>query len=254
MHAQVKIYPTPAAVAAAAADHFLQSAVETVTARGVFSVALSGGSTPALLFEILSASPYLEKIPWDHIAVFWGDERAVPPAHRESNYRAARELLLDRVPIPKKNVFRIHAELDPRLAAARYEDTLRDFLGIEAGDPQEVNSGVGLDLVYLGMGGDGHTASLFPHTPALQETSRWVVGNYVEQLETWRITMTAPFINAARQIVFLVTGEGKKTRLKEVLAGTRDPQALPSQLIKPQEGALVWLVDAAAAAAMDEED
>ena len=137
------------------------------------------------------------------------------------------------------------------MAAARYEEALQSFLGFDSGDPNEVFGSGGLDLVFLGMGGDGHTASLFPHTPALNETTRWVVGNYVEKLGTWRITMTAPLINSSRQVAFLVTGGGKQARLKEVLEGPRDPQALPSQLIQPQAGALYWLVDEAAAETLE---
>jgi 6-phosphogluconolactonase len=243
----IKVYPGPAEVAKAAAELFLDQALEAVEQRGVFSVALSGGATPARLFELLTQPGVVEKVPWEKVAVFWGDERAVPPDHPDSNFRAAKALLLDLVPLQRDNIFRISAELDPRLAAGRYEKRLLSFLGFEGDEHPELEDGQGLDLIFLGMGGDGHTASLFPHTPALNETDRWVVGNYIDQLGTWRVTMTAPFINSARKVVFLVVGGGKKTRLKDVLEGPRDPATLPSQLIGPRKGELIWIVDEAAA-------
>jgi 6-phosphogluconolactonase len=241
-----KIYPGPPEVAQAAVNFFMESARAAVETKGIFSVALSGGSTPALLYALLAKPPAVSEVPWEQVHIFWGDERAVPPDHSDSNYRAAKESLLDRAPIPESNIHRIHSELDPRLAASHYEDTLRDFFFGEENQLKERK--FLFDLVFLGMGGDGHTASLFPRTSALEESDRWVVGNYVEGLGTWRITMTASFINQSQQVVFLVTGSGKKTRLKEVLFGPRDPSTLPAQLINPHSGNLWWLLDESAAA------
>jgi len=173
--------------------------------------------------------------------VFFGDERNVPPDHADSNYRTARESLLSKVPIPGDNVYRMHGELDANEAAKQYGEMLKEKFGDG-----------GLDMVLLGMGDDGHTASLFPGTAALNETKHRAVGNYVEKLKAWRITLTAPFINRAREVMVLVSGASKAKRLAEVLEGPRDPQRLPIQLVQPASGRIAWLVDAAAAGMHEE--
>src|SRR5690606_983517 len=175
---------------------------------------------------------------------FWGDERTVPPDHPDSNYRMAKEALLDFVALPASNVHRISGELEPARAAAEYEQTLRSFFAKRAGKTR-------FDLILLGMGDDGHTASLFPDTEALNETERLVVANHVPKLDTWRITLTAPIINDAAHVAFLVAGAGKAAVLKRVLQGPRQPHKLPSQLIQPVDGELVWLLDKAAASELD---
>jgi 6-phosphogluconolactonase len=241
----VRVYPDPPAVARAAAEMIARTAAEAVDRNGAFSLVLSGGSTPKLLHNILSdpGQPYRSKIDWPKVEIYFGDERAVPPDHADSNYKMARETLLSKVPIPPQNVHRIRGEIKPDEAAIEYGRMLKSRFG-ETGGP---------DLTLLGMGDDGHTASLFPHTPALDETRHRAVAQFVEKSTTganWRITMTAPFINRSAAVAALVTGAGKAQRLKEVLHGPRDSKRLPIQLIAPASGRLIWLVDQAAAGAL----
>ncbi len=227
-------------VARTVAERFAELARASVAERGVFSVALAGGTTPKRVYELLAGEELRGQVPWEGVHVFFGDERAVPPDHADSNYRMAHEALLSRVEIPAQNIHRMRGEGDAAANASLYEDELRAFFG-DVEWPR-------LDLVMLGMGDDGHTASLFPGTDALREVRAWAVANWVEKLDTWRVTLTAPAINHARHVFFVVTGAGKAARLAEVLKGERDPTRLPSQLIEPADGALEWFVDEAAAA------
>ncbi len=230
----------------AEAEHVAKLAHAAIAARGRFLIALSGGSTPGRLYELLARPPFLEGIDWSRVCVFWGDERCVPPDHAQSNYRMAREALLDRVPIPKENVLRIHGEDEPHRAAEAYEQVLGGFFGQAAGPPDR-----SFDQVLLGMGNDGHTASLFTGTPPLTEWRRWVMAQYVESLPVkWRITLTPVVLNAAADVTFLVAGSSKAERLREVLEGGQRDVALPAQLIQPKHGVLHWMVDAAAAASL----
>ena len=244
MTPDIKIYDDPEAVATAATARFVELAADAVGARGSFSVALAGGSTPKRIYELLAGDDWRGRVRWDDVHIFFGDERSVPPDHHESNYRMANDALLSRVPIPVVNAHRITGEGDAVASASRYEDELRSFFG-DVNWPR-------FDLVMLGMGDDGHTASLFPGTTALREESAWVVANWVEKFSTYRITLTAPAINHARDVMFNVTGAGKAERLSEVLHGARDPVRLPAQLIRPVEGRLEWLVDRAAAAKLNQ--
>jgi 6-phosphogluconolactonase len=232
------------ALSKAAAFAFVRWAGEAVAARGRFTVALSGGSTPKRLYELLAAEPSRSQIDWGRIEFFWGDERCVPPDHKDSNYRMAREAMLAHLPIPAEHIHRIQAERSDREAAARdYEAVLARVFGIgRGGEPPA------LDLILLGMGPDGHTASLFPHTKALEETQRWVVPNHVPQLNTDRLTLTRPILNRGRKVLFLVAGADKAERLAEVCAGPADPKRLPAQSIRPPQGELIWFVESAAAA------
>jgi 6-phosphogluconolactonase len=234
---EIKVFPDGQQLAHATAELFVECADAAIKQQGRFSVALSGGSTPRALHRILAGEGFVDRVDWSNVYVFFGDERTVPPDDPESNFRMAQETLLSQVPIPQSNVYRIPAEQQPAQAANSYEQMLRDFFGDQ---PR-------FDLVFLGMGDDGHTASLFPHTAALDEQARWVVANHVEKLDTWRITLTAGAINAAKKVAFLVSGEKKATRLREVLHSVHQPHELPSQLIQPESGALLWLVDAPAA-------
>jgi len=236
----VQVFDDAESVARAAAESFVQLSREAVEARGAFSVALSGGTTPRRVYELLASEEYGGRVEWPKVHVFFGDERAVPPDHADSNYRMAREALLSHVPVPEENVHRIEGLGDAASNASNYESVMRGFFG-DATWPR-------FDLVFLGMGDDGHTASLFPRTSALGETRAWVAANWVEKLGAWRITLTAPAINAARRVVFLVTGASKAERLAEVLNGAHDPTRLPSQMIRPREGQLTWYVDRATAA------
>ena len=231
----VRVYAHAAALAWAAASCFVSLAVEAQAARGRFVVALAGGSTPEAAYELLAGEAFFGGVDWSRVQVLFGDERAVPPDHVDSNYRMARETLLARVPIPGENVHRIQGEREPAEAARRYQIELETVLG-ENGR---------FDLIFLGMGSDGHTASLFPGTPALEERERLVVANPVRALERTRITLTLPAINAARQVVFLVSGASKAAALAAVLAG----EPLPAARVLPEDGQVTWLVDRDARAA-----
>lgn len=242
----VHIFKDGDALARGAADEFLRRAVTHLEARDSYSVALSGGSTPKRLFELLAAEPFRSRMPWARIRFFWGDERTVPPDHPDSNFGMADRLLLSRVPIRPENVHRIPAERSPpERAASEYEATLRRVFRLAEDDLPR------FDLVFLGMGSDGHTASLFPGTAALTETRHLVVANWIEKLEAHRLTLTCPVFNRAACIVFLVSGAAKSEMLANVLAdGGRAPR-YPAQLIRPTEGELHWYVDRAAGRALD---
>ncbi|MFQ5990071.1 MAG: 6-phosphogluconolactonase [Candidatus Methylomirabilales bacterium] len=225
-----------------AAALFVRLAHEAVLSTGWFAVALSGGSTPRALYALLISDQFRPQVPWQHVHVFWGDERCVPPDHPESNYRMVREVLLDQAPIPAQNIHRMPAErADHSSAAAAYAQTLQAFFDVPAGALPCFH------LILLGMGEDGHTASLFPGTAALAETERLVVANYVEKLGTHRLTLTVPVINHAANVAFVITGSAKASVLKKVLKGEHEPHRLPSQLIRPEKGQLVFIVDHAAA-------
>ncbi len=242
---ELKILPDTRSVAHVAADAIVSAAESAIAARGHFTIALSGGNTPENLYRLLATEQYRAQIDWANTYIFWGDERCVPPDHRDSSYRMAREALLDHVPLPAGNIFRMRGEDEPHSAAEAYEQGLRDFFTRREAD---VLVQPRFDLILLGMGDDGHTASLFPNTDAVDERSRWVIAHYVPRVEMWRISLTAPAINAARQIMFLVTGAGKADTLREVLTGPHRPRQLPAQLVQPVDGRLIWLVDQAAAA------
>jgi 6-phosphogluconolactonase len=236
-----RVWPTPAEVAAGAAELFVSAASAAEEAHGVARIAVSGGTTPKAMFALLAdrSAPYFACVPWAKLHLFWVDERCVPPDNDESNYKMTYEAMLSKVPLPPRQIHRMQGELDPEVAASQYEAALRAEFGPD--DPV-------FDLVLLGMGDDGHTASLFPHTQALHETQRLVVANHVPQKDTWRITLTWPVINRARQVAFLIEGAGKAQVLGEVLLGAYDPESKPSQLIRPDNGELTFLLDAAAAA------
>lgn len=240
--AGIEIFASPGEMTEAAARLFTARATEAVSARGRFAAALSGGKTPAALYDLLAKTPFASQIPWARVHLFWGDERCVPPEHGDSNYRMVRELLLDHVSIPPANVHRMPGEMDPVEAAARYEGQLRDFFA-PRGDGLPI-----FDFILLGLGEDGHTASLFPGTRAIRESARWVLGQYVDAQKGWRITLTPPVISAARTVVFLSTGAGKAAVVKEILEGPLRPDRLPAQIVRPAGGDLVWMLDGEAAA------
>ncbi len=233
----IRVAPDVTALARMAANTIQNLAHIAISQTGRFNIALSGGSTPKALFQLL-ASDYQEKIDWKDTYIFWGDERCVPPDDPDSNYKMARETLLDHIPLPSSNIYRIKGELAPDDGAFQYEQTLRTYFNDEL--PR-------YDLILLGMGDDGHTASLFPGTEVLTEQKRWVAPNHVlTAKQTWRITLTLPVINNASNVMFLVAGIGKAETLKRVLQGDYKPTELPSQLIKPTNGNLVWAIDHAA--------
>ncbi|MGD9902184.1 MAG: 6-phosphogluconolactonase [Vicinamibacterales bacterium] len=227
---------------AAAAGEVVEAARTAIAARGRFLFALSGGSTPRPLYERLAAPPWREQVDWSRTHLLWSDERCVPPEHPDSNYGMARAAFIDHVPIPARQVHRMRGEDDPAGAAAAYEQVVRELVGPPAADVAPP----GLDLVLLGLGADGHTASLFPGRPAGQETARWVVADQ-DPAGRPRLTLTPPALNAARTVVFLVVGCGKAATLGAVLDGDRAPDRLPAQRVAPRRGRLIWIVDAAAA-------
>ena len=232
---------TPQDLFQAAAEEILRAAADAIAQRGRFTIALSGGSTPRNLYTLIAANASAS-LPWDQMFFFWGDERHVPLNDPDSNYRMAKETLLSKVPIPPANIFPVPAENPDAAAAAQaYEETLRKFFALAPGDFPR------FDLILLGMGPDGHTASLFPETAALQEKSRLVVANWVEKLNNSRITFTLPVLNAARCVAFLVSGADKAAVLHEVLEGKAPGEKYPSKLVRPSAGKLIWFVDRAAA-------
>jgi 6-phosphogluconolactonase len=233
---EIKVSPTAEALARAAAEMVVAEGEAAIELRGRFALALSGGSTPKAMHKILASDEFRDQLDWSKVEIFFGDERCVPPEHADSNYRMAKETLLSKVPIPGDNVYRMRGEIDPNEAAKEYGQMLKEKFGDG-----------GLDLIFLGMGDDGHTASLFPGTEALREMKHRCVANHVEKLNAWRITLTAPLINRASRVAILVSGASKAARLAEVLEGARDPERLPVQLIQPDPGQLTWMLDSDAA-------
>jgi 6-phosphogluconolactonase len=235
---KVEILPDEAALAERAADLFVALTSAALRERAVANVALAGGTTPRAMNALLAAPPRRDAVAWDRIRFFFGDERSVPPDHPDSNYRMTRETLFDPLGIPPEHVFRIRGEDEPHAAAAAYAQVLERELGPR---PR-------FDVLYLGMGPDGHTASLFPGTLASIDDTQLVVANWVPQFNTWRITLTPHVINAAAAVVITCGGAGKADALHAVFDGPHDPATYPVQLVAPQDGDLHWLIDEAAAA------
>jgi 6-phosphogluconolactonase len=238
----VRILTNIDAIARRAALDFVQSATQAVSEKGSFAVALSGGSTPKALYSLLANDAALRsQIPWDKMFVYFGDERSVGPDHPDSNFRMASDAMLSKVPLKPEQVFRIKGEYkDIDKAAQEYEQVLRTSFKIAEGQFPR------FDLVFLGIGNEGHTASLFPGTKGLHETKRLAVRNWVGKLYTNRITLTAPAINNAERVIFMITGADKALALKGILEGPHEPDQLPAQLIQPANGKLTWFVDTVA--------
>jgi 6-phosphogluconolactonase len=230
------------ALYSAAAAVIERAAAKAVRTDGAFTVALSGGSTPKGLYTFLAEDPRpRSNVPWDAARFFWSDERHVPPDHSESNYRMAYDAMLSKVPVRPERVHRVRAEHpDPVVAADEYETAIRAWVGSEARMPR-------FDLILLGLGADGHTASLFPGTQALSEQRRLVTANWVERLDAYRITMTLGLLNAAREVMFVVAGEEKAQAVRDVLQPRLPAPRLPAQLVQPANGRLRWLIDREAA-------
>lgn len=241
----VRILADSAAIATTAAELFIETAASAIASQGFCRVVLAGGSTPQALYTLLAAEPYRTRIAWDRVHIFFGDERCVPPDHPDSNYRKAKESLLTRVPLLPENIYRIPAELDPEAAAQTYEETLLAYFSSRLDQP--FRDSASFDLLLLGMGDDGHTASLFPGTPAIHEDARWVAAQYIDKLASWRITLTPAILNRAARTLFLVSGASKSYALQRVIYGVYQPERYPAQVIQPTNNALTWLVDEAAA-------
>ena len=241
-----RISPTPAEVAKAAAQLFTTAVINAVSARGVARVAISGGTTPKAMFGLLAAEPFASQVPWDKLDLFWVDERCVPPDNADSNYRMTKEALLSKVPLPADRIHRMEGEFAPEVAAARYESTIRNAFRLEGAETPT------FDLILLGMGDDGHTASLFPHTEGLNDLTHIVIANHVPQKDTWRITLTSPVLNQGREVAFLIEGAAKAQVLHDVFLGPFQPDTYPSQIIRPASSRLTLLLDSAAAAKLPE--
>jgi 6-phosphogluconolactonase len=240
----VRLFNHCSEIASYAANEIAQIAAEAVTTRGVFSIALAGGSTPKMLYALLAEHPTLRtEVPWDKIEVFFGDERHVGPGHPDSNFQMASDAMLSKVPLRTEQIHRIKGEYpETAQAASEYEAEIRRVFKLQdSAFPH-------FDVLLLGMGNEGHTLSLFPGTKALHETQRIVTNNWVGKLYTDRVTLTAPAANAAANIFFMVTGSDKAPALKAVLEGPHEPEQLPAQMIQPANGSLSWLVDTAAGA------
>jgi 6-phosphogluconolactonase len=234
----VRIFNTKEEIASQAADIFVAAAQNAIEKQGRFVVALTGGSSPVALYKLLATPAYQEKIDWEKVFVFWGDERWVPLDDALSNAKMANDTLLSHVNVPKNNIFPMYKQgVSAEAYALEYEKSIKSVTG-EDGQ---------FDLILLGMGDDGHTASLFPGQAVLQEQDKWVAAYYLEPQSMFRITLTAALINKAKQIVVLTFGENKAQALNEVLHGAYNPEKYPTQLIKPLDGELLFLTDKAAA-------
>jgi 6-phosphogluconolactonase len=217
----------------AGAKHFVKAAAESIAARGVFHVAISGGATPLPMYALMALPEWVAKVDWPKVHVYWADERCVPPDHDQSNYGAAHHAMLGKVGIPEGNIHRMRGEMPPEEAALAYEALIAD---------------VTFDVIQLGMGNDGHTASLFPNTAVIHEQKRRVASLYVPHMDSWRITLTPPAINAAREVIFMISGGEKAEVLRQIFHGPYEPDRLPSQIINPSSGKFTWVLDEAAAA------
>ena len=239
---ELRILADAEELARAAAEEFLRLAKEAIPAKEIFTVALSGGSTPRGLYALLAEDALLRaQLPWEKVHFFWSDERHVPPEHPDSNFRMSREVMLSKVPVPPANVHRIRGENpDAVQAAGEYEEMLRGFFRLKADEMPR------FDLILLGMGADGHTASLFPGTSGLLEQKRMITANWVEKLKDYRITMTLPVLNHAACVLFLVAGEEKAETLRAVLEGETKRELLPAQRVWPPKGKCLWFIDRAA--------
>ena len=243
LNREVLVCATPEAVAREAARRFVLHAAAAIQQRGRFAVALSGGSTPKRLYELLAQDPYRDQVDWDYVHFFWGDERFVPFTNPASNYHMTEVALLNALELTNGNTHRVQTELESAdAAAAAYEQEIVKFFGLAKGELPK------FDLILLGLGTNGHTASLFPYSNALRVRDRLVAAEYIDEVKQARITLTVPVLNAAREVTFLVTGAEKANVVKEVLMGPADPDRLPAQLVHPDPGSVTWLIDKAAAA------
>jgi 6-phosphogluconolactonase len=242
----IRVLPDGPAVARAAADLFVELAAQAGQAGQPFRVALSGGSTPKMLYQLLSSDEYKGRVQWDAISFFFGDERWVPHDHPDSNYGLARDELFTKVPVDPAKIFPMPTEgLSPEEAAEQYEKTLAEQFGVPLGQIPE------FELIFLGMGDDGHTASCFPGTQALNVNDRCVTANFVMKFNTYRLTLTPPVLQAGKEVVFMVAGQSKAPALHEVLEGEYNPDEYPSQLLRQAKGNVTWLVDEPAASQLE---
>lgn len=232
----VIICPDAAELNWKAAERFIQRGNEAAARSGCFTVALSGGSTPKALYSLLATPAFADRIPWPKVHLFWGDERCVPPDHPDSNYRMVRESLLSKISIASENVHRMAGEKEPKLAAVEYENELKIFFQSSEGEPPR------FDLILLGLGEDGHMASLFPGSEALKETKRLVAANFVENMNAYRLTLTLPVLNHAANVFFLVAGKSKAAIVQKLFELGSGIENLPAARVRPVQGSLSWFI------------
>ncbi len=244
MKSNINIFPNKDILIRESAKYIAGLMDDFIKENGKCTFVLAGGSTPKGLYETLASDPYKNSIDWNKVHFFWGDERCVPPDHEDSNYRMVQEAMIDHLDISSGNIHRIPAEEKPADAAREYENSLKSFFGDKEEFPR-------FDIILLGIGDDGHTASLFPGTTAIDENDRWVTEVYVPQLDTHRITMAFPVINNGRNVIFLVTGETKAKVVNKILKD--GSLSLPASLIRPVNGDLVYIFDKEAAAEISTE-
>ncbi len=238
---QIAIFPDTNTLSQQAAQYIVRLASEAIVTRGRFTIALSGGSTPKILYGLLGTEPYRDQINWASVEIFWSDERCVPPDSADSNYALAQEVLLSKIPIPANQIHRMPADQPDREAASReYTSEMQRTFG--------TNGIPSFDLLQLGMGPEGHTASLFPHQESLHEQQRLVIPVIVPKPPPPRLTFTPPLLNAARHVLFLVTGSEKAEAVQAVLEGPDQPEEYPAQIVRPPKGEVVWMLDTGAAA------
>jgi 6-phosphogluconolactonase len=234
MNKNIHVYPNKEKLVAATAEHIANSIEQAIQQNGLCNIALSGGNTPGGVFSLLASSPYRERVDWSRLHLFWGDERMVPPEHQDSNFRMVQETLLDHIKIPDENVHRMRGEIAPELAAEEYAELL---------DVHFKGSSPCFDLILLGLGEDGHTASLFPDTDAVGECEKHAVAVFVPKLSAWRVTLTLPVLNAARKILFLVSGKSKSEILQRIMSNKQPAKEIPATMVNPQNGELHWMLD-----------
>jgi 6-phosphogluconolactonase len=240
----MQVFPDRQSLIDGAAEYITRIATDAISKRRRFTIALSGGSTPRPVYSRLATEPFLHQIDWSRVHVFFGDERCVPPDNPQSNFKMAQDALFEHVPLIPSNIHRIHGEDPPEKAAAAYIAVLEKTLGGKSGSGAPNDP---IDLVLLGMGDNGHTASLFPGMPELLKDPQWVAAKYVAEVSVWRVTLTPVVLNSARNVAFLVSGADKAEMVTKILEGPYVPEELPSQIIKPTNGDLRWLLDSPAA-------
>jgi len=238
---RIKVYDSLASWADSTANWISQYIQYAIQERGRCTICFSGGKTPAAVYEKLASAPHLNAIAWEYLYGFWGDERSISPDRPDSNYSMVKEALLDKVPIPAANILRIKGELPPDQAAVAYENVLQDFFQVSSPAIPVI------DLILLGVGNDGHIASIFPRSELIDETDKWVSATYVRRLNSWRVSMTPVILNHARQIAFLATGKRKAEVLDLIWRKTGNPTHVPAMIIRPDNGTLTWHVDHEAA-------
>lgn len=234
MNKNIHAYPNKEKLVAATTESIANCMEQAIQKNGLCNMALSGGKTPGGIFSLLASNPYRDRLDWSRLHLFWGDERMVPPEHQDSNFRLVQETLLDHIKIPDENVHRMRGEIAPEEAAAEYIELLHDHF---KGDLPC------FDLMLLGLGEDGHTASLFPETDAVEECEKHAVAVFVPKLDAWRVTLTLPVLNAARKILFLVSGKSKSEMVQRIISNKQPTKEIPATMVNPQSGELHWMLD-----------